>query len=27
VLVVDGAVEGLVWQALERCRDQLLGEM
>jgi len=28
VLVVDaGAVEGVVWQRLERCRDQLLGEM
>jgi predicted regulator of Ras-like GTPase activity (Roadblock/LC7/MglB family) len=27
VLVVDGAVEGLVWQALERCRDRLAIEM
>jgi predicted regulator of Ras-like GTPase activity (Roadblock/LC7/MglB family) len=27
VLVVDGSVEGLVWQALDRCRDRLLGEM
>jgi predicted regulator of Ras-like GTPase activity (Roadblock/LC7/MglB family) len=28
VLVVDaGAVEGIVWQRLERCRDVLLGEM
>jgi predicted regulator of Ras-like GTPase activity (Roadblock/LC7/MglB family) len=28
VLVVDaGTVEGVVWQQLERCRDQLLGEM
>jgi predicted regulator of Ras-like GTPase activity (Roadblock/LC7/MglB family) len=28
VLVVDaGAVEGVVWQALERCRGRLLGEM
>ena len=28
VLVVDaGAVEGVVWQRLERCRNQLLGEM
>jgi hypothetical protein len=28
VLAVDaGAVEGVVWQGLERCRDRLLGEM
>jgi predicted regulator of Ras-like GTPase activity (Roadblock/LC7/MglB family) len=28
VLVVDaGAVEGVVWQGLERCRERLLGEM
>lgn len=28
VLVVDaGTVEGVVWRELERCRDQLLGEM
>ena len=28
VVVVDaGAVEGVVWQGLERCRDALLGEM
>ena len=28
VLVIDaGAVEGMVWRGLERCRDRLLGEM